>query len=625
MDVPISMDARRIQLASELPFQLGPGNINPKAHEFVGEHVVVRIQPQTLKVLIALHDKLGRVVSRDELVDRCWDGRVVGDDVINRSISILRGVATRVGGFTIETVPKAGYRLIEAPAASSNIRRNRSALILAAAAVIAASCLYVSGLRRSSLLPAARQAAQPELQVGLAEFTGLSPQVSPSFLRLVREETAAAFAGDGFVGVRMIAVRQPSNVDRYRLSGSVDQQGSRLKVIVRIDNTDTGVSLWSRAFDYSSLDRNEASRSIALNLASITRCAFGRSITYPRTLPDRTLRLLLMGCENDGTIYTNLDRALDYARRVTLTSPDFSAGWSSLAATGVVLGPRKPPPERGAIALESERALYRALRLDPNNSEALALKAYVLPAGRFLERERFLKRAIAARPLDCGCEHHAYGLFLSQVGRLREAEDEYRRALDFMPLNGGLYIGLAMAQFQNGKPSAAQQTLSTGQSLSPHPEDFELLRARFAMWSGDFRRADQILSGETLKADTDAPLLGEVVKALATGNSSVNASTRAALLSLSLDDEQNRPLTISLLAALGAGGNALAAVRRLASTSPAAASESLFDPGFDRVRGDAAFWQSASAHGLVDYWRKSGSRPDLCTTKTAPRICKSLH
>lgn len=53
----------------------------------------------------------GRVVIR--LVEQCWDERFVGDDVINRAISTLRRFAGRVGGLEIETVPGAGYRLVD--------------------------------------------------------------------------------------------------------------------------------------------------------------------------------------------------------------------------------------------------------------------------------------------------------------------------------------------------------------------------------------------------------------------------------------------------------------------------------------------------------------------------------
>ena len=86
MDRAISLELRRIDLSIELPFQLGRAAANPRAHEVSWGSESRRVQPLTMKVLVALHDKLDEVVTRDELVERCWDGRYVGEDVINRCI-----------------------------------------------------------------------------------------------------------------------------------------------------------------------------------------------------------------------------------------------------------------------------------------------------------------------------------------------------------------------------------------------------------------------------------------------------------------------------------------------------------------------------------------------------------
>src|SRR3569833_2971946 len=117
MDRPISLSLRSVDLANEPAFQLGSALVDPQAHECVIGDTATHLQPQTLKVLVALHDKSGHVVTREELIDRCWNGRIVGDDVINRCISLLRPLATKSGGFRIQTIPRSGYRLIEASSA----------------------------------------------------------------------------------------------------------------------------------------------------------------------------------------------------------------------------------------------------------------------------------------------------------------------------------------------------------------------------------------------------------------------------------------------------------------------------------------------------------------------------
>ena len=67
-----------------------------------------------MQVLVVLQQAAGRVVPRDDLIARCWEGRIVGEDAINRVIWRLRRFSEADGGanVTIETVPKVGYRLL---------------------------------------------------------------------------------------------------------------------------------------------------------------------------------------------------------------------------------------------------------------------------------------------------------------------------------------------------------------------------------------------------------------------------------------------------------------------------------------------------------------------------------
>jgi len=70
------------------------------------------LEPRVMQVLVVLVEANGAVVGRDELIERCWDGVVVGDNAINRVISRLRRLAAEFGEpFKIETITKVGYRL----------------------------------------------------------------------------------------------------------------------------------------------------------------------------------------------------------------------------------------------------------------------------------------------------------------------------------------------------------------------------------------------------------------------------------------------------------------------------------------------------------------------------------
>ena len=94
-------------------FQLGPVEVRPATKTLVRDGKETVVEPRVMQVLVALVQAKGAVVSRDDLVEHCWDGRIVGDDAVNRIMSRLRHLASDAGrgSFVIETVTKVGYRL----------------------------------------------------------------------------------------------------------------------------------------------------------------------------------------------------------------------------------------------------------------------------------------------------------------------------------------------------------------------------------------------------------------------------------------------------------------------------------------------------------------------------------
>lgn len=103
-----------IDLAHEQAFALGELCVRPSTREVVAADRVEVLEPRVMQVLVALHRAGGAIVSRDDLSHCCWEGRVVGDDAINRVISRLRRTAEGIGrgSFRVETVTKVGYRLV---------------------------------------------------------------------------------------------------------------------------------------------------------------------------------------------------------------------------------------------------------------------------------------------------------------------------------------------------------------------------------------------------------------------------------------------------------------------------------------------------------------------------------
>jgi DNA-binding winged helix-turn-helix (wHTH) protein/tetratricopeptide (TPR) repeat protein len=169
------MTATRIDLGLATPVRLGRLTLSPATrtirHDDGRDEVV---EPRVMQVLLALADKRGEIVRREELTERCWEGRIVGEDAINRVLSRLRRVAEGIGSesFRIETVTKIGYRLVAmggdalpagARHAVASPRPTRRAAIIGAAA--AAGVVLAGGgawwaLRKPAMPAAAREAME---------------------------------------------------------------------------------------------------------------------------------------------------------------------------------------------------------------------------------------------------------------------------------------------------------------------------------------------------------------------------------------------------------------------------------------------------------------------------------
>ena len=149
-----------IDLAREPDFAMGPLDVYPSTHELGRGDRRTVIEPRVMQVLVALARAQGAVLTRDELTQRCWGGRIVGDDAIHRVLSRLRRLSEGIaeGVFRVETVTRVGYRLIhtagdaEAPSvvegesrpeASGWLDRRRTIGLAGTAAAVACGGLWL--------------------------------------------------------------------------------------------------------------------------------------------------------------------------------------------------------------------------------------------------------------------------------------------------------------------------------------------------------------------------------------------------------------------------------------------------------------------------------------------------
>lgn len=201
------------------------------------------VEPQVFALLALLVANRERVVSRDEIIEKVWDGRVVSDSAVDSRVKSARqalgddGTAQRL----IKTIQRKGFRFVaDARAVGSDT------LVLAtpegttppasaqgerpSIAVLPFRHLGASD-QRSTLADALPQ----ELISDLARLRWLFVTARESSFRLRGAETEPGEIG------RLLGVR-------YYLSGSIETTGNRLAVAVELIDTRDGGILWAEHF-----------------------------------------------------------------------------------------------------------------------------------------------------------------------------------------------------------------------------------------------------------------------------------------------------------------------------------------------------------------------------------------
>ena len=98
-------------------FRVGEWRADARANALERDGNGVSVPPRLMDLLRFLAEHAGEVVTRQELVENCWDRSCVTDQAVTQSVFELRkilrdGRPSKGVPVYIQTVPKRGYRLI---------------------------------------------------------------------------------------------------------------------------------------------------------------------------------------------------------------------------------------------------------------------------------------------------------------------------------------------------------------------------------------------------------------------------------------------------------------------------------------------------------------------------------
>jgi tetratricopeptide (TPR) repeat protein len=614
-------------------------DVFPSTRELKRGDTTETLEPRVMQVLVALSRAQGAVVSRDDLIASCWDGRIVGDNAIQRTISRLRDVAEGIGSscFRLETVSKVGYRLLEIeqataagfdppappldPPSSPVVPLPRWRRALARHRFAAASVAFLAiAIGLAAILWQSRPIAAPSLPertgrivVAPFEFQRGDP-VLADLAQNTEESVRRGLAEAGLATVTAKRGQAGDSSSEFEIGGFVGREKSEVFVDVWVNDRIGGVRAWSGRFARESPAAAALDEKVAEIVARDLKWTIDLRNSASGPLTSEQLSLLLNASD---AVLRGADRERDVTARLVKAAPDFAGSYALRAAALVdydqTIG-LFAAEERG-VAAEARASAERAIAMNANSAIAWTALGYRFGGEpRYREREQALQRALAIKP-DLDVARFRYTILLREVGRL-DAALELAQHIETLPSPH-----LAFLFAMTGNWPEASQVIDRIDAMSP--QEGAGARWTAAVWWGDPRR----ITPEVWR-------LG-----YASGNAGMVRCFESYIRTLTAADE--RPLRglpstcqglsadamsvdwrIRMLAREGDIDGAYAELDRAPLPNSRSWTMFLFYPELKAFRRDARFFKLTERLGLRSYWVATNQWPDFCKEEKPNATCR---
>jgi len=627
MDRPAAWREVAIDLEGERPFRIGGASIDPISRDARYRETSERLQPQTLKVLIALVHRKGEAVTRSELIDACWGGRIVGEDVINRSISILRDFAGRAGGFTIETIPKSGYRLVERDLAGTRTGRYVWwALLLVLAAAIGAAVWSIVSWRSSDI--------EPPL-VAMKPFTSSEDPASSNLAAAVAETLSHMMVAGSFHGdLAWPATEKDLERADLILTGDIRRTGGVFAAMMQLRDRRTGTLLFSQRFESPVDDPSALPEQVGAQVTSNLTGALALMVLDRRYSADpdlaadqlKAIAITVAGEDPLG--------GYEISRRNIEKYPNSLLAQLGLAFDTAFALNSIPEQERPAAVLRARRAADEAQRIGPDFGDSYAPRCFLHPPTLARDCEDRLRAGMKADP-DAPFVPFFLSSLLFNAGRFEESSQLARIGLTGDPFHPHKLRRVIKTLIVLGEKEEAERLFAKAIRWWPNHEDLHWDRLNAYALTGDLDSVEAVIG------QLPPSLLGGARAEITSMLLAFRAGDRMRLRSLCLSPDTGY-LTLSLcltaLHRLDDRDTALEVAGRLFPRAVGAtASETeanwlrhpyygispmLSAPASAWLRSQPQFLYYAERTGAELYWRDD-RLPDFCRDRTEP-VCAVL-
>lgn len=515
---------------------------------------IIPITRKAFDTLVVLLENKGRMVEKEFLLNEVWANTFVGEETLAQNISTLRKTLGLLenGKPIIETIYRRGYKFVaqvnkivdgeKAPVVKENGHHaifDEQPLIENEGNTVEKS---VSDIQNSNVLKFSAQNQARLLSTALLSIIIIlgSLALVSYFQRQVPAETGAASVNsiavlpfqtigkrsdEGKIGFGMadaiitrlsklqkIPVRPTSAVFRYSdepasstvaagrdlgvdtvLEGTIQRDGGRVRVTVRLISVAGGKSLWAETIDEKETNifalqdsiSSKVAQSLALKLTPEQKKLLEeRPTNNPEAFEASQMGVYLWNTRTQE----NLQKARGYFEKAIELDPEFARAYAMLADTLNLIA---------YYSFENRDELYKkasinaakALALDNSIAEAyIAMAAVHLYEKNLDAAEDYLEDAVERAPYN-STVHVRYAWILLRLGKTDQAVGEMRLAQQYDPLSPVSNGALCNLLTYQENFAEAVRVCQKAAELSPNTADNRLALANALFFNGNTEEA----------------------------------------------------------------------------------------------------------------------------------------
>jgi len=393
----------------------------------------VAVEPQVFELLALLVSNSSRMVSKEELIERIWKGRIVSEAAISSRIRSARQALGDDGKSQhfIRTIHGMGFRFVGEFASASDDENIKLPTV-------------DPDQTGSSMLSRPTIAVLPFINMsGDADQEYFSDAITQDIITNLSKhrwlDVAARNSSFGYKGKDIDARQLKHDLGAsYVVEGSVRRSGNRIRVTAQLVDASTGSQKWSDRYDRDLEDVFAVQDEITGKIVARLEPEIGAAERQKVARADRH-DLEAWDCFHLGIHhffkFTSADNRkaqelLQQSRDLDPTFGEAHAWWAYAVILGMVYWDTDPFPE---LMDEALSASIQALEIDDQNAVFYALKARVqLARGEYASALTENEMAIRLNPTFAAA-HCGLADSLAYEGRCDEAVERFEKAIELSP------------------------------------------------------------------------------------------------------------------------------------------------------------------------------------------------